>query len=399
MKFAAEDLDFDLADEAVVGSWSAPGGMDSTSARAALQEALERPRGYPSLRQCVTPGDRVAVVLGEGLPEPSSILAALTETLVESGVAAESIMAFAPTGSELEPSGATIIAHDPRDREQFAYLASTTAARRVYLNRILTDADFVLPVGLLGYDPRGGRRGPWDGLFPGLSDAATLEALRGEPLENPPSWSGPSGPRSEALEVAEMLGCRFQVGVVPGVGGPAEFVAGLAEEVRDQGAAAVDRLWRFRVASPADFVVAGIGGPDAPTSLEQLVTGLATASRLVQRGGRIVALSRAAGPLGPALRRLIAAGETANWTKALRGLESAPDAATARLLARVLAQADVHLLSSLDGEMVEDLSMLPLGRPEEARKLVARALTATFLERAELAWGEVAPDDPDGAAG
>lgn len=396
VKFGAEELEFDLADEAVVGSWSGPRGLSEVEADAALREAIERPLGYPPLRQCVAPGDRVAIALGPGLPNPGRIVAALTDVLRESGIAADAITVIAPAGVELEPTGVGFIAHDPMDRERLAYLASTSAReRRVYLNRVLVDADFALPVGLLGYDPVAGRRGPWDSLFPGLSDAPTLEALRRELPEESSVWSGPSDPRGEAFEVGWLLGSRFQIGVVPGVGGPVEFDAGLDDEVRAQGAEAVDRSWRFRVKTQAEVVVAGIGGPDAPTSLDDLVEGLATAARLVQRGGKIVALSRAAGPLGPALQRLTSAGETVNWPRALRGLESAPDSVAARRLARVLTQADVYLLSGLDREVVEDLSMIPLGRPEDARKLVGRSTAVTFLSRAELTWGEVEREAPN----
>ena len=389
VEFSGEELDFDLPDELVVGSWSGPQGLETIEAEAALREAVERPRGYPPLRQSVAPGDRVTIALGAGLPDPKRIVAVLSEILSESGVAPSDIAVMAPSGVDLGGTVASIVEHDSSDRERLAYLASTANGRRVYLNQALTDADVVLPVGLLGYDPPGGRRGPWSALFPGLSDATTIEECRRELLEEEPSpWGGPRDHPSEAFEVGSLLGSQFQIGVVPGLGGPFEFLAGLAEEVRDQGAAAVDRAWRLRVKSQAEVVVAGVGAPGAPTSLDVLIEGLATASRLVQRGGKIVALSRAEGTVGPSLRRLAAAGDEPDPTRALRGFESDPDSVAARRLARVLAWADVYLLSGLDHELVEDLSMIPLSRPQEARKLVGTA-SATFLSRAEFTWGEV----------
>lgn len=388
VEFSAEELEFELPDEMVVGSWSGPKGLSAAEADSALREALEHPRGYAPLRQCVVPGDRVAIALGAGLPEPKRVLAVLTDVLGGSGVSPDDIAVIAPPDLRSGPPGATIVAHDPEDPEKLAYLGATAGGGRVYLNRILTDADFVLPVGLLGYDPMAGRRGPWSVLFPGMSDAPTMEASRRDPLEEPSSWGGPPDLPSDAFEVGWLLGSQFQIGVVPGSEGPVEFVAGTAEEVRDQGAEAVDRAWRFRVESRAEVVLAGIGAPGAPTSLADLIGGLATASRLVQRGGRIVALSRAEGPIGPSLQRLAAAGETEDPPKALRGFESDPDSVDARRLAKVLAWADVYLLSGLDREVVEDLSMIPLGRPEDARKLIGTA-ASTFLSRAEFTWGEV----------
>lgn len=390
LEFGDEELDFELADEAVVGHWSGPKGLNPTEADAALREALEHPREFPALRRCVAPGDRVAIAMGPGLIDPGRVLAVLFEILGESGVSAGDITVMTPPGVALEAPGAKakVVGHDPSDREQLAYLASTSNGRRVYLNHILTDSDVVIPVGPLGYDPHSGRRGPWSALFPGFSDAPSLEASRRDPLKEPSAWSGPPEAPSEAFEIGGLLGAFFQVGVVPGVGGPVEFVTGSAEAVRDQGAAAVDRAWRFRVESPAEVVLAGIGGPGEPAGVDALAEGLETAGRLVQRGGRIVALSRAVGPIGPSLQRLVAAGETPDPSRALRGFESDPDSVAGRRLAKVLSWADVYLLSGLDPDLVEDLSMIPLGRPEEARKLVGSA-SSTFVSRAELTWGEV----------
>ena len=392
VEFGAEEFDFDLPDEAVVGSWTGPKGLDRVEAESALREAIERPRGYPPLRRNVAPGDRVTIALGAGLPDPGRIVAVLSEILGGSGVSPNDIKVLAPSGVDLGATAATIVEHDPSDRDQLAYLATTAGGRRVYLNQALTDADVVLPVGLLGYDPLMGRRGPWSVLFPSLSDAPTLEASRRDHPEESSPRGEPLDLSSEAFEVGWLLGSQFQIGVIPGVGGPVEFVAGLAEEVRNQGAAAVDRAWRFRVKDQAAVVVAGIGEPGSPTSVDALVEGLATAGRLVQRGGKIVALSRAEGPIGPSLQRLAAAAETPDPPRALRGFESDPDSVAARRLARVVSWADVYLLSGLDRDLVEDLSMIPLGRPEEARRLVERSATSTFLSRAELTWGEMEPE-------
>src|SRR5690606_33190636 len=95
------------------------------------------------------------------------------------------------------------------------YLASTKAGRRIYLNRALTEADVVVPVGALGFDPVLGYRGPWSTLFPGLSNAETQQAER-----RSAAGSGRRGSvLEESAEVSWLLGSLFHVGVLPGVGG------------------------------------------------------------------------------------------------------------------------------------------------------------------------------------
>jgi hypothetical protein len=127
---------------------------------------------------------------------------------------------------------------------------------------------------------------------------------------------------------------------------------------------------------------------------------LASACRLVQRGGKIVVLSRAAGPLGPNVQRLRDAGDPKKGLTALRGHESEVDSVAARQLAQAANWADIYLLSALGADVSEDLSLFPLDRPEEARRLVASTGSCLVVSHAELTRCAVADEDgePIGAA-
>lgn len=385
--YGDESLVFELPAEQVVGCWNGPEGLDQEAAEAALRAVIEEPRGYPPLRQIVVPGDLVAIAIDSGLQRSVSLIGVLSEVLKQSGVDAESIRVVSPTSAA---EGAE--AHDPSDRERLAYLATTTEGRRVYFNRTLADADVVLPVGLLRYDPIVGRHGPWSLLFPGLSDQATVESYRRAMRDDPQDQEFPAPHIEEALEACWLLGSQLHVGVIPGVRGPAEFVAGMMESVRDQGAEAVDRLWSFRPEARAELVVAGIGRPGVPTTINDLAAGLETASRLVQHGGKIVALCPVREAVGPALQRLIAAGDAISSPSVLSGHEADRDSVAGRRLAKVLGWADVYLLSGLDREVVEDLSMIPVDRVEDVQRLASRAASCTFVSQAELTRGYV-PDE------
>ena len=175
---------------------------------------------------------------------------------------------------------------------------------QVYLNRQLTDADVVIPLARLGYDPISGYHGPWRAVFPAWGIGAALDSLRSRNPEDPLDRASPLPTYEEAFEVSWLLGTQFHLGVVPGISGGAEVVAGLAESVRDQGIGAIDRDWSYRSPASAQCVVAGIGRPGFKAGIGDLVDGLVTASRLVDQGGKIVALSRVQGPIGPSLRRL-----------------------------------------------------------------------------------------------
>src|SRR5262249_8207592 len=116
------------------------------------------------------------------------------------------------------------------------------------------------------------------------------------------------------------------------------------------------------------------------------------ATRLVEDGGKIGVLSRASGAIGPSLRRLIDTDDPRN-AAALRGQEGPDDYLTARRLARALAWADLFVYSALEPQVVEDLSIVPLERPEQARRIVANSGSSLFVSQAELTWADLETEE------
>ena len=127
----------------------------------------------------------------------------------------------------------------------------------------------------------------------------------------------------------------------------------------------------------------GIGGSGYVATIDDLAEGVARACALVQHGGKIVALSRAQGVIGPALQSLIAIEDPKQRVAALRGHEGDDDFLAAHRLARALAWADVFVLSGLDRDLLDDLSVVAIENPEQARRLVAKSGSCSFVSQAE----------------
>jgi len=399
VEYQDERLDFELPEQRFVASWRGPVGLGPSEQLSVIREGLENPRNFPPLRQAVVPGDRVVVACDPTIGEAGPVLEALARVFEAAGVedGGLTVLTSASGRKTLErvlPRGVALTVHDPNDRTQLAYLATTKQGRRVYLNRLLTDADLVVPVGRLGFDSVLGYRGPWSVLFPLLSDRETLRAhrelLRDEPGE---SSQGPATPLlAESFEVSWLLGTQFHLGLVPGSSGLFEVVAGLESAVRDLGIATLEQHWRFDADSRAELVVVGIGRPGVVATIEDIAEGLATATRLVQHGGKIVVLSRAVGEIGPALKRLIDADDPKKAAAFLRGHEGDDDFVAARRLAYALSRADVFLLSRLPQRLVEDLSVVAIEHPEQARRIVAQSGSCLFVSQAELTRAVVRSD-------
>lgn len=379
VEFDDETVTLDIPEERLVLSWQAPRGDLSTDLYSRVLSALEHPHGFPALREAIVPGDSVVIALGSGILAPKIVLQAISSVLQAAGVETESISVIAePDKAEVLidaiPPGLTLIRHDPDDREQLAYLAATSTERRVYLNRRLTDADFVLPVGRLAFDPIAGTRGPWDVIFPGLTDSEAKQAVR--------TIAGATS-QAESAEVSWLLGCQFQVGLVTASDGLTDVVAGASESVLREGMRSLETTWTVRVASRAELVIIGVGSPGRESSLTDVAKGLATATKLVQRGGKVVVLSRAKGPIGPAFQRLIGIEDARRGLARLKGHETDADYAAARQLVDALAWADIYLLSALGQDLAEDLSMIALDRPEEAKRLAAIAGSCVIVSQAD----------------
>jgi hypothetical protein len=338
------------------------------------------------------PGDRVAIALDSSLGGVGPVLSVLVDLLHQSGVEPGDVTVVTTPGklaslsAEL-PRGIALEYHDPADQRRRAYLATTKEGRRIYLNRHVTDADVVVPVGRLGYDPILGYRGPWSAIFPSLSDQETLASYRQAMTDDPLGRLTPRPKLDESFEVSWLLGTQFHLGLLPSRSGLAEAWGGLAERLRDRAIGAIDRLWSFRPPARAECVVAGIGSPGIPAEIDELVEGLVTASRLVTHGGKIVALSRTQGVIGPSLQRLIDAGDPKNASAALRGHDADPDSVAGRRLARVLAWADVYLYSGIDPQVVEDLSMVPIDHLDDARRLLSHSSSCLLVSHAEWTRG------------
>ena len=375
--FANERLALEVPPGSFFEVWEGPEGRPDVEIGRLVEAALESPSDFPPLRQAVVPGDRVAIVLDSDIPAPLSILTPIIHTLHRAGVESESIHIVVTR--ELETLSANDVApcsisvHDPDARDQIAYLAATPSGRRIYLNRELTDADFVLPIGLLGFAGDAGFRGPWSALFPSMSDAATMRATA----------SGATVDESE--EVSWLLGSQFHIGVLGGLSGVLKIVVGQQDAVRREGIRAVEEAWKFQPSRSSELVVLGVGGPNRPGDLTDIAAALASARRVVRHGGKIVVLSRARGTVGPAMRRLASLDNPRTALQNLRGLEAEPDDVAAKQVADAVAWADVYLLSDLGEELTEDLAMIALGKPEEARRLVTTAESALFIGAADRA--------------
>lgn len=373
--------------------------------RTATLNALRSPVGFPPLAQALVPGDRVALAIGPRVPRIDAVLAAVWEVLEEREVRPEDVIVLhAQIGTQAPqedlraafPRSVRRRVHvrkfDARrhnlETGTVSYLASTVGGERVYLARPINDADVVIPIGTMRFDPLLGFRGATSVLYPWLSteDAVRRSRGQGHP-ELDPTDGRPL--RDLVDEVGWLLGVQFAVQVVPTAGGEAAAVfAGAPDAVQRRALEVLQQAWFVRREQRFDTVLVCVDLPAERQSWSDVAAAAWLGRQLVRRGGRIVVLSALdAEPTGT-LCLLQKADEPHEVLPALRA-DPPADIVEATQLIDAVRWARVYLLSRCDPNTVDDLFLIPLESPEEARRLLKQSRRTLCVDAAPLAYGRV----------
>lgn len=354
-------------------------------------EALESPVDFPPLRQALTADDRLAIVISENYRPLPDLLAPLLEYIQQTGVQLERITLVCPPRlpgvtpppwhEELPSQYAAIQVeeHDPKNRARLCYLAGTRAGRRLYLNRTLVEADQIIIVSPASYDPVLGYGGGFGDLFPALADEETRYTFARRAMEEPPGEKANPALR-EAEEVGWLLGVPFWLAAIPGHGdGIREIIAGPLATIFARVRASLDASHRYNFPWRAEVVVTSISGDPRWHSFEDLTRALAAASRLVQHGGKIIALADVnPQSLGPAARQLEQFDDAVALLSHARR-EKLADVQSIWHLAVAARRARLFLYGSFPEDLVEHMHATALSSLEEIQRLLEHAESCIFL--------------------
>jgi len=369
--------------------------------KAELLAALRRPVEFPSIEQAVIPDDRVTVALERHTPGAASLVAGIWEVLSARDLNPERFVVIQPATrmasaladprSELPEGVRERVVwklHDPSKKDSCVYLASTGTGERIYIARDVVDADFVISVGSVGFDPLLGYRGTNSVFYPGLSSADAMLRTHGQGhLEIGPEQIRPL--RELVDEIGWLLGNPFTVQVIPSAAhGISRVLAGVCDPVFALGKKLLAEQWFFEIDERPEVVIAGVDDDAGLHGWEQLGAAAELARSLVARGGKIVLLSDLNAELSQGLE-LVRSSESAR--DAIRPLrqQAPPDLICATQLAAAADWARVYLLSRLSDEVVDELFLTPVSNETEIRRLLNDASRCLFLEAAQLAYGTI----------
>lgn len=395
-------VQFDIEPADLLAECQAPRGKHPAEIAATLARALAEPLHYPPLASALVPGDRVVIALEPGLPEAKRIVGGMIAALADAGIEPgditvlssgeegtdiaddpESLSQSSAIATATRSSAVHYVTHDPTNRNQLSYLTNIGEGKAVYLNRLVCEADFVVPVGCLRPETTIGYHGVSDGVFPTFADSATLARYRSPAAADSPVQR--KRLRKQAQEVGWLLGALFTVRVLPGAGGSVlDVLTGEVSAVNSRAAELLAASWNFQVPGRANLVVAAIEGGPSQQTWFNVARAMAAAAQAVAIDGTIALCSELEVPPGPALQHLATADSAED---ALRTIvhERWPDALVASQLIHALEKGRVYLLSHLEADVVESLGMAPVEDAADLNRLAARHDSCILVSNAQYA--------------
>ncbi|MGE0606647.1 MAG: lactate racemase domain-containing protein [Pirellulales bacterium] len=394
------EMHLDLPADALLGPVRAGDDGELEDPLLAARQALRQPLGFPPLREAAVPGDKVVIALETGVPRADCLCAGAIESLLEAGGQA-SDFTILRTQADVDaglpdPRGrfppeiaaaVRLAIHQPNDRSQISYLGLTSEQHDVHLNRLLCDADLVLPIGTV----RGGKKSsPARSLFPtfaGNPPSSGKQAAAKKQADTPPADT------DEADNVAWMLGVQCLLQAVPGAnGGICAVLAGTAGELKQVARRRYRAAWERKAAARADLVIAAISGGSWDQTWDNVGRAVREASKLVADGGAIAVCCGLSTPPSDALRLACQADDPHSVLRRLRKA-SAPDLAVATRLVRAREMTHIYLLSPLDETAVEELGMAAASGPDDIARLAARSESCLVLADAQHVLAVAEGDD------
>jgi nickel-dependent lactate racemase len=158
-----------------------------------VRRQLAAPLDFPPLELAVVPGDRVVIALDRHTPGATEIIAAVWAVFERRSIKPSDVTILQPASWRLDHLPDPRVAlpkpvreqmhwtiHDATDKKRERFLANSAGGERIYLDCEVVDADLVLPIGAVGFDPLLGFRSAGSAIFPGLSNIDSMAKARGQ---------------------------------------------------------------------------------------------------------------------------------------------------------------------------------------------------------------------------
>ena len=341
-----------------------------------VDRALSEPLAYPPLKDSVFPGDKVVIVVHADLPAPNEIINAITKYLHAAHVPSIDITILTAMELEIQPSDApdlaTFIVHDSNDKHAVAYIAASDNGDPVYVNRLLFDADVILPINCASHSEEINE----DCVYPRFSSAATLSRFH-------QNKGSKKSRLAEVTRANEFLGIFMSLEVVSGPGGQVqEIIFGRKELANRNATHKAEASWAVSKQAATQLIVATMESNPQRQTWEQFCQALIAADQVADDSDQIVVCSAIAIRPGNQIRQVLQLQFETDPEAAGKFLKNSSP--THRNVAEILSEKTVYLKSRLSKSVVEELGLGYIESSEDLQRLIDRVDSGVLLRDAHL---------------
>ncbi|MGB7325682.1 MAG: hypothetical protein WBD31_12480 [Rubripirellula sp.] len=249
--------------------------------------ALQKPDDFPPLQSAIVPGDRVTLAVDPNVPQIAEVIRGVVRGIASTDAGGLDVVVWDEATdetieaikAEVSPTS-RVVRHRSADRRSLGYLAADESADPIYLNRLLVDADFVLPI-MAGRPAMDARPCDLTGVYPWFADSLARARYRD---------SAPHATKANAKMAAEttwLLGVQIMICVNPSVDGQAsEVLAGTIEAIEKR--LHIESSDEPDFPPPAPIVVASLDGDRQQQTWANAARAATAAMDRVLPGGTIV---------------------------------------------------------------------------------------------------------------
>ena len=283
--------------------------------RAAVRKTLDEPIDSPPLRDCIRPGDRVALVVSDMSRfwmRQDLVIPHLVDYLLDDcALPPEALTIVVANGTH--PGGdeqtlrtlvtdavfdrVRVVNHDCK-AEDLVMLGTSSYGTPVAVNRIAAEADLCVCLGAATYHVMAGFGGGRKSILPGISSEATIRhnhALSLDPhafRTNPLTANGRTEDNPlnlDMLEAAGMMKKLFMVNLVMNADEQLCAVfSGHYVRSWERACREVERVYQVPIPERADVIVAGCGGYPRDMSLYQGTKAIDNVESALKPGGTLI---------------------------------------------------------------------------------------------------------------
>ena len=373
-----------------------PQATPSVEFQTLLEAALNQPLFYPPINQWLFPGDSLAIVLQSNLSNPVEVINSVINILKPLEIDLDDIVVvitaqmaeqFGITPEQQQQSESEIAngmppaliqvgvgeegneqisfqVHDPSNSYGLSYLAANEAGDAVHINKILADADVVLPIGC----PTPGDQQRYDCVYPDFGSEARLEQFN--------AGSGSIKERTQEIELAnDNLGTFFSMQIINSPGGEvAAVVSGAKKDAIDHAKRTADEIWAVNFVADGQAVLATMEEKGRTQTWDDFADAVINASKVSNGSGPIVLWTS----IDQAADRKTRKALMSQFDDSISGKFSVQQ----RSLASIISDRPIFLHSELTQSQTEELGLGYVGTEEDALRILAKFESGVLLRDA-----------------